>query len=333
VAEYRLLTHWYIEAPLSDVYDALLQSLRWPGWWRGLESVNETEPGRADGIGSVRRYTWKSPLSYKLNFAARATRIEPLAILEAEVSGDLVGTGLWLFSHDDGVTTVTHRWHVRSTKHWMNALAPVARSVFEKNHRAVMQNGAEGLARLLGARLIKASHTTEAPSATPAPALMLSGAVAAGVGAGIIATGIQLVLWWMFAIPLPDMLWRDARLAAAIVMGRSVLPPPATFEWSVMVMASVVHFALSICYGLVLAPVLSRLHERYALAAGALFGLLLYVVNMYGFTGMFPWFEATRDGITVAAHVAFGVSAAALYTRYLHAFKPAQEPALQDQAR
>jgi hypothetical protein len=46
---------------------------------------------------------------------------------------------------------------------------------------------------------------------------------------------------------------------------------------------------------------------------GALFGLAVYGVNMYGFTAVFPWFEATRDWITIAAHLAFGVAAAGIY--------------------
>lgn len=47
--------------------------------------------------------------------------------------------------------------------------------------------------------------------------------------------------------------------------------------------------------------------------AGAAFGLCLYAVNMYGFTAVFPWFEGTRDGITVATHAAFGMVAAGVY--------------------
>jgi hypothetical protein len=37
------------------------------------------------------------------------------------------------------------------------------------------------------------------------------------------------------------------------------------------------------------------------------FGLLLYGVNMYGFTAAFAWFEACRDWITLAAHLVFGI--------------------------
>jgi hypothetical protein len=139
------------------------------------------------------------------------------------------------------------------------------------------------------------------------------GAVLSGIVAGIIATIAQIALWWAASEPLPGILFRDARLTAAIVMGREVLPHPATFAWSIMWVATLVHFALSVVYGLMLALVISRLNTALALLAGAAFGLFLYAINMYGFTAIFPWFEATRDGITAAAHVVFGVVAAAVY--------------------
>ena len=135
----------------------------------------------------------------------------------------------------------------------------------------------------------------------------------AGIAAGILATGVQVALWWAFTDALPEMLFRDARLAAAIVMGRGVLPPPATFDWSVMLVATLVHFALSVVYGLILAPRLACLDMLQSLLAGAVFGLVLYGVNMYGFTAVFPWFIASRDWITGLTHIAFGVSLAATY--------------------
>lgn len=138
-------------------------------------------------------------------------------------------------------------------------------------------------------------------------------AALAGVVAGTFATVIELLLWWLGHVPLPDTLFRDARLTAAIVLGASVLEPAATFEWRVMFVASVVHFALSIVYGLVLAVAVAPLRIRPSIVAGALYGLLLYAINMYGFTLVFPWFTATRDAITVAAHVVFGATAAGVY--------------------
>jgi hypothetical protein len=43
---------------------------------------------------------------------------------------------------------------VRTNKRWMTLIAPLARPAFEWNHDWVMRNGGEGLARLLGARLL-----------------------------------------------------------------------------------------------------------------------------------------------------------------------------------
>jgi hypothetical protein len=137
-------------------------------------------------------------------------------------------------------------------------------------------------------------------------------AILAGIAAGVVATVVQLALWWAWSEPLPATLFRDARLTAAIVMGREVLPPPATFAWSIMLVATLVHFSLSIAYGLTLMVFISRLGTPQSVLAGAAFGLLLFAVNMYGFTFLFPWFSAVRDGITAVTHVVFGMVAAAV---------------------
>jgi hypothetical protein len=141
----------------------------------------------------------------------------------------------------------------------------------------------------------------------------LSSAVCAGIAAGIFATVVQIALWSVFSDALPTILFRDARFAAAIVLGRGVLPPPASFNGPVMLVATLVHFALSIAYGMALSPLISRLRTAPSMLAGAVFGLFLYGINMYGFTAVFPWFEATRDWITVVTHVVFGVAAAGTY--------------------
>lgn len=146
----------------------------------------------------------------------------------------------------------------------------------------------------------------------------LSAAVYAGIAAGVLATVVQVALWSIFADAFPTILFRDARFAAAIVLGRGVLPPPASFSAPVMLVATVVHFALSIAYGMALSPLMSRLRTAPSLLAGAAFGLCLYGINMYGFTVVFPWFEATRDWITLVTHMVFGVAAAGTYKLQQH---------------
>jgi hypothetical protein len=311
MAAYRFVSVWHLEAPLQQVYDAVVDSLHWPDWWPGVESVREVVPGDADGIGDVRHYVWKSPLPYRLCFDARTVRVVPACRLEATVGGDLEGCGCWSFAHADGVTVVQYDWKVRTTRRWMNWLAPLARPVFAANHHGLMRRGAIALARRLGARLLRAESAEPPGSHAPGDASWLRGALA-GIGAGTIATLVQLVLWWSASYEAIGMLLRDTRFAAAIALGPSVLPPPVDFDWRIFLVAGLVHGMLSVLYGTLAAPLLTRLPLRSALAGGALYGLLIYAVNMYGFTALFPWFSASRDWITAGAHLAFGLSLAVI---------------------
>jgi hypothetical protein len=137
-------------------------------------------------------------------------------------------------------------------------------------------------------------------------------AVAAGMAAGILATAVQVSLWFILTDALPEIFYRDARLAAAIAMGRGALSPPGA-RAPVLLVATLVHFALSIVYGIIVSWLAARLGARASLLAGAVFGVALYAINMYGFTAIFPWFAASRDKITLTAHIAFGVVAAGAY--------------------
>ena len=143
----------------------------------------------------------------------------------------------------------------------------------------------------------------------------------AGLIAGAAATLAQLLLWWVFTNGLPGLLFRDARLTAALLLGRSVLPPPATFDFGVMLTASLIHFALSVAYTALLVSLTGRLNRASALLAGAAFGIALYAVNLHGFTLAFPWFAPARGWIALAAHATFG-SSAVLAFRSLHAGNP-----------
>jgi hypothetical protein len=51
----------------------------------------------------------------------------------------------------------------------------------------------------------------------------------------------------------------------------------------------------------------------FSLFIGAIFGVFVYLVNMYGFTLIFPWFSMVRDWITFFTHIAFGISLTVSY--------------------
>src|SRR5438045_973467 len=94
---YRLVTRWRTPAPLERVWDVILHADDWPTWWKGLERVDAIAPGRADGIGAVRRYVWRSAMAYRVIFDIESTRIEPLRLLEGKASGQVAGWGRWHF--------------------------------------------------------------------------------------------------------------------------------------------------------------------------------------------------------------------------------------------
>ena len=318
MAEYHLLTIWRIEAPLEKVYAAIQNSLHWPDWWLGAEKVEQTATGDSNGINNIRRYSWRGELPYPVVFEVRATRIEKLVAIEGTAQGDLEGVGRWRFSRKGTVSIVHYEWHVRSTKWWMNLAAPLARSIFIRNHTLVMTQGGEGLARLLASSGLRQENIDlmaqrDQPVAMPrrpqergsiSPKILLI----AGLGAGVIATAAQLSLWWLADIPVLETLFRDARLTAALVMGTGVLPPPATAQWNILLVATFIHFALSIAYALIPALLVSRLRAGPALVAGAAYGLMIYLVNLYGLTWLFPWFAVARDWVTLVTHLVFGMA-------------------------
>ena len=154
MAEYEFLTVWRLAAPIDRVWEAIYDLEAWPEWWKGVESVERLEQGDERGIGSLWRYVWRSKLPYNLVFQTRTTRIERPHVLAGEAEGELEGSGRWVLAEVEEGTLVRYTWRVRTTKTWMNLLAPIMRPVFAWNHDVVMRQGGEGLARLLGVQLL-----------------------------------------------------------------------------------------------------------------------------------------------------------------------------------
>ena len=154
--DYEVVTIWQLEAPIEEVWEELYHPGRWPQWWKGVQSVAELRAGDESGVGALQRYVWKSRLPYKLAFNMQTTRVQSPHTLEGVARGELEGTGRWQLSHKEGITTVQYIWQHRTTKPWMRVLAPLARPIFDWNHDVVMRQEGEGLARVLGARLVSA---------------------------------------------------------------------------------------------------------------------------------------------------------------------------------
>lgn len=137
-------------------------------------------------------------------------------------------------------------------------------------------------------------------------------AVWAAIVAGVVFMMLEMVL---VATMGGGSLWGPPRMIGAMVLGKDVLPPPATFDAGVMMTAMIVHFVLSIVYGTFVGWAISRwrLGLGASIALGLAFGLILYLVNFYGFTAIWPWFAMARNWISVFAHLMYGLVLAWTY--------------------
>lgn len=137
-------------------------------------------------------------------------------------------------------------------------------------------------------------------------------AITAGIVAGIVFMLLEMALVMLVQGQSP---WGPPRMMGAIVMGKDVLPPPASFDATIMAVGTMVHMVLSIVLAFILGWIIShwRMSLMTAIIAGIVFGLIVYLVDFYIMTAMFPWFAMARGPINIFAHAVFGLVAGWVY--------------------
>lgn len=137
-------------------------------------------------------------------------------------------------------------------------------------------------------------------------ALNWKAAVVAGLVAGLVFMMLEMALVGTIGGKSP---WGPPRMIAAMAMGKEVLPPPGTFDFGIVMVAMMIHFALSVILGIILGWAIShwRMNLLTAIIVGTIFGLVVYFVDFYIMTGIFPWFAMARGGISIFAHAVFGL--------------------------
>ena len=132
--------------------------------------------------------------------------------------------------------------------------------------------------------------------------------------AGLVA-GAVFFLALFFLAPLLSGFngWVYVRLTASLVRGDSVLAPPATFDGSLLALALVVHFGLSILSSLAIAFVFHRWGFLVGILGGGLFGCVLYGIGFFAMTAVFPWLVQMRGVDMLIGHILFGAVAGGVY--------------------
>ncbi|HLO83762.1 MAG TPA: SRPBCC family protein [Nostocaceae cyanobacterium] len=154
MATYHVIffTNWTIAAPIERVWQAIYNYEEWPKWWKYVDSVTKLTEG--EGAAKISRFTWTTPLSYRISFDTKLTTVKPPHMLEFVATGDVEAEGLWQLKSVEGGTLVHHIWTVEITKRWMNPLSIFIRFLMNWNYDVIMREGGEALAKRLGTKLI-----------------------------------------------------------------------------------------------------------------------------------------------------------------------------------
>lgn len=138
--------------------------------------------------------------------------------------------------------------------------------------------------------------------------------------AGLVAGAVLMLLDLLWsALIVGESPWRTSHMIAAIVLGPDALSS-GEFGLGIVTAALVTHYVLGVVFGLALAFIVAgfRWDEDPAVTAiaGALFGVVLYLLDFHLMTKVFPWFAELRGWPTLIAHLVFGVVAALLYWQF-----------------
>ncbi|MFC9328235.1 SRPBCC family protein [Kitasatospora sp. NPDC057015] len=136
---YHLSSTWQFGVSPGPVLAALADVAGYPRWWPQVREVRRT----ASDAGEL---VVRSVLPYRLVFAVRATRQDEAAgVLEARMTGDLVGWSRWTVTARPGGARVLFEEEARLGKPLLRLLSAPARPVFLTNHAAMMRGGERGL--------------------------------------------------------------------------------------------------------------------------------------------------------------------------------------------
>jgi hypothetical protein len=107
--------------------------------------VRETEQGGAGAAGRTLELHTKGWLPYTLRWTLRIT--EPITDkgFGVTASGDLEGTGRWMFEQRGPSVVITYDWQVQANKPLLRRLGWLLRPVFAANHRWAMNQGERSL--------------------------------------------------------------------------------------------------------------------------------------------------------------------------------------------
>jgi hypothetical protein len=125
------------------------------------------------------------------------------------------------------------------------------------------------------------------------------------VWAGLIAGGV----FWLFSHGTP---WFTSGMISPTMLGRD-LKPPGLVDAYRSTATALIEFGVAVGYTVVLAMLVTRLRGIWAIGAGGLAGIGLYLVNFAVFRSMLEVNWTGTELPVLVTHVAFCMVAAGIY--------------------
>ena len=148
----------------------------------------------------------------------------------------------------------------------------------------------------------------------------------AAVRAAIAASLLSLVLY-LYLVPALIGAGNAAtivRYMASVVLGASVLPPPADFTPSIVATGLAVHLGLSLLMATIIAFVLHRWGMLMGIIGGVVLGVVFFVIIHHTLTLIYPHFYAMNHWSIALVHALFGATAGGVYE--LYECEPGEQP-------
>ncbi len=165
--DYHFIDKWRVGGDVTEVADILEDALSLPRWWSSVYfEVHELEEGGKHGVGKVIRLRAAGWLPYMLRINFKTTESRYPNGFTMEATGDLEGTGVWVFEQEGSHVNVTYDWTIRANKPIVRSLSFLLKPIFRSNHNWTMRKGEESLKLEL---LRRRAATPEARAAVPPP--------------------------------------------------------------------------------------------------------------------------------------------------------------------
>jgi len=134
---FALTTECTFAAPVSVLWDKLVNVVAYPQWWPSVSRVVLHGEDRYLKQNSKATFYIRGFLPYTLTFSVQVTAAVSCSSLEVVVSGGLAGTGSLILKETAEKTLVSFHWNVDLTTPLLHSLSsvPLVHAIFSANHR------------------------------------------------------------------------------------------------------------------------------------------------------------------------------------------------------